>query len=74
MVMFTDGLLEATDIADQEFGIEHVLDAVSDCKSSNVEQIIQSIVERLRKFRGDDRLDDDICLMGFTVGEPSQSS
>jgi serine phosphatase RsbU (regulator of sigma subunit) len=59
--------VEATNAEDQEFGADNLLDAVSSDDSCALEVSIQSVVECLKQFCGHDRLEDDICLLGFKL-------
>jgi sigma-B regulation protein RsbU (phosphoserine phosphatase) len=71
LLLYTDGLVEATSAEDQEFGADNLLDAVSSDKSCALEILMQSLVGCLKEFRGHDRLEDDICLLGFKLDESS---
>lgn len=69
LLLYTDGLVEATDVEDEEFGLSQLLGAVSNGQSNSLEGLIGSVVTRLREFRNRDKFEDDVCLLGFRLND-----
>ena len=63
MVLYTDGITEAFDIARQQYGIERLCKVVSqNCKSTALE-IKQAVIEDVRLHIGTQKVFDDITLV-----------
>ncbi|MDZ4787876.1 MAG: GAF domain-containing SpoIIE family protein phosphatase [Blastochloris sp.] len=63
LLLYTDGVNEAVDAEEQEFGKEQIKNALKLCASGGAAYLIQNIVERVTRFRGDQPQNDDITLV-----------
>lgn len=63
LVAFSDGLSEATNARDEEFGSERVFDTVADHLGRPTGEILARVLESARAFRGSEPLRDDLCLL-----------
>ena len=63
LLLYTDGLVEATNAADEMFGIEGLVDSVRASPDGSPEATIVSIVSRVRKFTGGAPQSDDQTLV-----------
>ena len=61
IILFTDGLTEATDESGEQFGVERMIDRVE--HGGRLSYLLPSLVEEARKFSGKEMFDDDICLL-----------
>jgi sigma-B regulation protein RsbU (phosphoserine phosphatase) len=62
LVLYTDGITEATDGLGQQFGTARLDDAIASCQS-DAGAVIQKILDRLEEFTGDRPADDDRTLV-----------
>lgn len=65
LFVYTDGVPEATDINDEQFGTDRMLDALNHVKSLPMTKILPFVRERISLFAGDAEQFDDITMLGF---------
>jgi len=63
VVLFTDGITEAVNLEDVEYGLNKLCEAVKQNWQKTVEEIQQAIIEDLRSFIGTQKVFDDITLL-----------
>jgi len=64
LVLYTDGIVEATDASDEEFGIDRLKRVIADARGENAEAILAAIVRQVAKFtRGAVAQDDRTVLV-----------
>ncbi len=63
MVLYTDGVTEALNGKNEEFGLPRLCDAVATFHSRPSADIMESVLERLRVHIGKTKVHDDISLM-----------
>ena len=63
LVMFTDGVTEATDIEYKEFGVERLDNILRQQSNSSCQQIIESVKAGIREFVGEAEQSDDITML-----------
>jgi serine phosphatase RsbU (regulator of sigma subunit) len=66
-LFFTDGVFEATNPAGEEFGQQRLRELVKLNLDKDIYAVTESIVEGVNRFRGDEPLADDICLVACEV-------
>ena len=64
---FTDGIIEASDPNDEEFGIERLRNAIENCSNQEIQQSLDTIYDTVAKYTGHAQQQDDITLIGFEV-------
>jgi len=62
-VLYTDGIPEARNSEKEFYGIERLCEVVSQNWHRSAEQIKQATIDDLRKFRGEEKVLDDITLL-----------
>lgn len=62
ILLFTDGINEAIDKHGEEFGREHMKEALRTVGTEGVETLVTNIVERVKRFCGEQPQNDDITL------------
>jgi phosphoserine phosphatase RsbU/P len=67
MVLFTDGITEASDTAGEEFGEQRLLEILRESRALGASTIQASVLARVAKFTGD-KFQDDATLVVFAVG------
>lgn len=63
LVCYTDGITEAIDRAEEAFGVERLLNVISDNRHLDATAIAEAIVVALRAFTGDRPPFDDVTLV-----------
>ncbi len=63
MVLYTDGVTEAVNERNEEFGLARLCDAVTASHGRPSAEIVEAVLERLRGHIGKTRVHDDISLM-----------
>jgi phosphoserine phosphatase RsbU/P len=63
MLLYTDGLSEARDIHDAEYGIERLTKLLRDARASSPQAMINVCLEDLKTFSGGARKSDDLTIM-----------
>jgi len=63
MVLYTDGITEAKDGKNEEFGYERLADAVKEVKGLSSRQIQEHLISRLYAFTGTENINDDYTTM-----------
>lgn len=74
LVLYSDGLAEATNTSDVEFGEERLLATVEANWHRPVSDIQQSILDAVTHFRGAHELQDDLTLLVARVGPTAETS
>ena len=67
LFLYTDGLIEAQNGADEFFGIERLADEVFACREQKCAEIIQTLFDRVTAFAGTQTIPDDLTTMALRV-------
>ncbi len=65
LVIFSDGITEAMNIKDEEFGEERLIRAIKEKRSEDTNTIIDYIVKEIRKFAGKRPQNDDMTIIAI---------
>ncbi|MBK1883706.1 SpoIIE family protein phosphatase [Luteolibacter pohnpeiensis] len=65
VLFYTDGVKEAVDANDEEFGVERMSNAFRNAAPLGAEQVLKHVQEELGKFTGDGPQMDDITLVAM---------
>jgi len=68
LAIFTDGITEAVNQADEEFGADRLLEALRETRQGTPEEIYRFVVGRVRDWQGNLPQHDDITLIVAKVG------
>lgn len=68
LVLFTDGVTEAENAADEQLGLEAIESMLIEHHGEQAPQLLESIDECVQKFIGDLALSDDVTLFAITRG------
>ena len=63
LVAYTDGLFEAANEADVQFGEERVSAFVAKAGARPIDQLIDGLLEEVRSFCGHREFEDDVCIL-----------
>lgn len=70
LVIFTDGVVEATNEADEEFGEQRLLETINSVDGQKAQEALNRLLAAVYAFAGTARQHDDItCMMVHTVSE-----
>lgn len=67
LVAYTDGLVEARNEQDEEFGAERLFDFVGKRKRASPAQVHEDLVREIESFRAGDQYADDVTLLSCRV-------
>jgi sigma-B regulation protein RsbU (phosphoserine phosphatase) len=70
LVLMTDGIIEATNAEDEDFGTERVRRAILRHRAKEPREIQQALYLELRNFVGDCKLKDDVTLVVARLHRP----
>jgi sigma-B regulation protein RsbU (phosphoserine phosphatase) len=68
LVMFTDGVVEAANAGDEEFGFERLSTAIADGQVTSQDQMLDTLLADVAAFSGE-VLADDVCLIAVEVSQ-----
>jgi sigma-B regulation protein RsbU (phosphoserine phosphatase) len=63
LVLYTDGVTEATNVEGKEFGESHLLDTLKSHAHLTVGPLLQAVVAAVQQFGGGSEQQDDITLV-----------
>jgi serine phosphatase RsbU (regulator of sigma subunit) len=63
LLLYTDGVSEARNASDEEFGDERVGTVLARGRGASAGQIVQAVLAELSDFRRDTPLTDDVSVM-----------
>jgi sigma-B regulation protein RsbU (phosphoserine phosphatase) len=63
LIAFTDGISEAMNLDDEEWGEDRLIDAVRECRRSSANQLLESIFDAATKFAGTAPQHDDMTVV-----------
>jgi sigma-B regulation protein RsbU (phosphoserine phosphatase) len=64
LYLFTDGITDAMNQAEEDFGMERFVSAVEDSSSLPLEEALEFIVDRVRGWASESGLQDDASILG----------
>lgn len=67
LLLYTDGLSEARDLADLEYGDNRIHSLLSDCAQLPVASVVGCLLEDVRTFASGTRLADDLTIMAIEM-------
>ena len=67
ILLFTDGLFEVTNDADEDFGQERLLAAARQRMNLPLPELLDGLIADVRAFAGGNDFSDDVCLLGMEV-------
>jgi phosphoserine phosphatase RsbU/P len=67
LVLYTDGVMEARDVNDEEFGVKRLRDVVRARADCTAEEIRKAVCEQIAAFTGKTELFDDLTLIVLKV-------
>jgi phosphoserine phosphatase RsbU/P len=68
LYLYSDGLTEEINAAEEEFGDERLLGAIADTRALGLSESVESLVHKVVAWHGDDHLKDDVSILAIAVG------
>ncbi len=73
LFLYTDGLVEATDVADCEFGQQRLEDILLTERIHGIDKILIQVEEKVRMHRGGTEAADDATMLALKINDPLAS-
>jgi phosphoserine phosphatase RsbU/P len=70
LILYTDGVTEATNAAGEEFAKERLVKQMRESFNADAKQIVKSIYDAVHSFRGTNVLEDDLTLVVIRALKP----
>ena len=67
MYLYSDGLVDAQNSSEEEFGDERLLKEISSSKTYSLQESINSIISKSTEWSDDKTFKDDISILGFEI-------
>jgi sigma-B regulation protein RsbU (phosphoserine phosphatase) len=67
LLLYTDGICEAMNVSNGEFGEEHLQETIMEYNKLPLKGLIPRIVEVVQEYSDSEKLGDDICLLAFSL-------
>ncbi len=64
LLLYTDGITEATDLQTREFGVERLMQALNQNRRMPLAEIVKELLNSLQRFTGTAPLLDDVTVLG----------
>ena len=69
MLLYTDGLTEATNASGEEIGDKRIIDYLNTCETPTTKDFVHQALSCVAKFTGCTNQSDDICMLGIAYNE-----
>lgn len=70
LYLYSDGLTDETNAADQQFSRDRLRTTVEDGLRGTLEQSVGALVDEVTSWRGDNGFSDDITILAVEICEP----
>jgi len=67
LYLYSDGLTEEVNPQDDEFGNERLLNAIAECQGFSLQDTLESLVQQVVAWRGEEHLRDDVSILAVSV-------
>ncbi len=67
LYLHSDGVTEEVNAQDEEFGDERLLAAIADSHALGLQDTVESLVQKVVAWRGEERLRDDVSILAVAV-------
>ena len=67
LLLFTDGVIEAPNAQNEEFGVERLSQVVQEHLDMESNELMMAVMHAINEFIGSTTLPDDICLIGIEI-------
>ena len=67
LYLYSDGLTEEVNAQDEEFGDQRLISAIADGQSLGLQDTVESLVQKVVAWRGEQHLKDDVSILAVSV-------
>lgn len=67
LYLYSDGLTEEVNAHDEEFGEQRLLSAIADGRTIGLQDSVESLVQKVVAWRGEEHLRDDVSILAVSV-------
>jgi len=67
ILLFTDGLTETENSDGEPFETKTLADVIKNNPGINIKEYVNNIYDKLIEFRGSEKFDDDVCILGIEL-------
>ncbi len=67
LYLHSDGVTEEVNAQDEEFGNERLLSAIAEGQALGLQETVESLVQKVLAWRGEERLSDDLSILAVSV-------
>jgi len=67
IVLYTDGVFEVDDVEGHQFGEEGLMESLRKRVGQSNDELLEGVLEDVRKFAKEEEFADDVCLVGIEV-------
>ena len=71
ILLFTDGLFEAANAADEEFGPDRLAASLTQTIDQPLDRSLDTLISHVTSFCGTEEFNDDVCLLAAEISEHS---
>lgn len=71
LLLFTDGLYEATNASGEEYGTERLVRTVERLAQTPTEQLLDELLQDVKRWSGTSEFEDDVCLLAAELNRQS---
>ena len=65
IVVYSDGVTEAVDAAEEEFGESRLLDAIAQAGTGNAQALVDAVIDAVQRHTAGTAQNDDVTLMAI---------
>jgi sigma-B regulation protein RsbU (phosphoserine phosphatase) len=66
---YTDGITEAVNSEDRQFGTEGILETLGKVSKQSLDECLAALLKRVQIWSADQGLDDDVSILSFETGD-----
>jgi sigma-B regulation protein RsbU (phosphoserine phosphatase) len=67
IIVYTDGMSETENSEGEPFEVKALISAFKKNIDLNIKDFVNSIYKNLTEFRGSEKFDDDVCILGIEI-------
>jgi serine phosphatase RsbU (regulator of sigma subunit) len=68
LYLYSDGLTEEVNDQDEMFGDDRLLGAIADGQTLDLQESVESLIQQVVAWRGEEHLKDDVSILAISVG------
>ena len=72
LFVYTDGVPEATNEQEEQYGINRMLDTLNENQDATMEHTLRAISESVNRYKGEADQFDDLTMLGFEFVQRSK--